>query len=66
MKESLSLMEDKNSVSIMIGSEGGFDKSEIEYLKEHSFISITLGKRILRCETAAIFALSALAYEIEK
>ena len=66
MKESLSLMEDKNSVSIMIGSEGGFDKSEIEYLKERSFISITLGKRILRCETAAIFSLSALAYEIEK
>ena len=59
-------MKDKKSVSMMIGSEGGFEKSEIDFLKEHSFISITLGKRILRCETAAIFALSALAYEIEK
>lgn len=47
-------------VCIIIGSEGGFSLSEVERAKEAGFILTGLGKRILRTETAPIFALSAL------
>jgi 16S rRNA (uracil1498-N3)-methyltransferase len=53
-------------VGVIIGSEGGFDDSEIEKVKalENARI-ISLGKRILRTETASITALSALMLYIE-
>ncbi len=53
-------------IGVMIGSEGGFDDGEIEKAKalENAKI-ISLGKRILRTETAAITALSALMLYIE-
>jgi 16S rRNA (uracil1498-N3)-methyltransferase len=54
------------SISILIGSEGGFDKKEIENLKKAGFKSVSLGKRILRTETAAVYALSVLGYYLEK
>ena len=62
---SLEIQKD-HSISIMIGPEGGFDESEIEMLNKMGFQSISLGKRILRCETAAIYALSVLSFELEK
>ena len=64
--ESFNLRNDIQSVSVMIGSEGGFDEDEILFLKTKGFETISLGKRILRCETAAIYALSVLAYKLEK
>ena len=54
------------SVSILIGSEGGFDPKEIETLLKQGFQTVSLGKRILRTETAAIYALSILGYGNEK
>ncbi len=54
------------SVSIIIGPEGGFDENEVSFLKELGFKSISLGKRILRCETAAVYALSVISYLLEK
>ena len=57
---------DANSVSIMIGPEGGFDIKEVELLKQIGFKLVSLGKRILRTETAAISALSVIGYLIEK
>ena len=55
-----------DSISVLIGPEGGLDKSEIELLVEkYGFKPISLGKRILRTETAAISALSVLGYLIE-
>lgn len=48
------------TVSLMIGSEGGFDMSEAEYAKNHGVQLATLGKRILRCETAPIAAITAI------
>ena len=54
------------SVSILIGSEGGFDPKEIESLIKQGFQTVSLGKRILRTETAAVYALSVLGYGIEK
>ena len=53
------------SVSIIIGPEGGFSEQEIEHLTKLGFIRTSLGKRILRAETAAIYALSVLGYLLE-
>lgn len=54
------------SVSVFIGPEGGFESTEIEYLKNIGFKSISLGKRILRTETAAVYALSVIGFLMEK
>ncbi len=54
------------SLCFFIGPEGGFSKKEIDYMTENNILSISLGKRILRTETAALVFLSVLLYEIEK
>lgn len=48
------------SVSIYIGSEGGFESDEVELLKSNGLVAATLGKRILRTQTAPVAALSAI------
>lgn len=48
------------SVCIIIGPEGGFTLEEIEFLKDNSVRTISLGNHILRAETAAITAVSQL------
>ncbi len=65
IKEALKSAKIQGDVSIIIGSEGGFSKKEAELLTSAGAISVGLGKRILRCETAPIFALSCIAYELE-
>lgn len=52
-------------VAVFIGPEGGIDESEVKFLKEKGFISCGLGKRILRTETAALYVLSSIGYEME-
>lgn len=65
--ENMILMNSKpKSVSIFIGPEGGFEENEIKFLNSLGIKSISLGKRILRCETAAVSALSILGYLLEK
>lgn len=49
-------IKDIEEISILIGPEGGFDESEIEFLKTLGCNIVTLGTRILRAETAAIVA----------
>ena len=51
---------------MIIGPEGGFSLKEAEYLKSLGFVPISLGNRIYRCETAAIFSLSVIAHILEK
>ena len=53
------------SVGVLIGPEGGFDRREVEACEEAGAKILTLGKRILRTETAAISMLSILMYELE-
>ncbi len=48
------------SIGLFIGSEGGFDKSEIDFLEDMNIKTISMGKRILRCETAPISAVSII------
>lgn len=50
----------KKNIDIIIGSEGGFEQAEAEKLEARGFIPVSLGKRILRCETAPIAAISVL------
>ena len=52
------------TVSVMIGPEGGFDSEEIRLAMESGITSVTLGKRILRTETAPIAVCSAILYEL--
>ncbi len=52
-------------VAIFIGPEGGFDQKELDYAIEHGCEIITLGKRILRTETAGMMLLSVLMYQLE-
>lgn len=53
------------TVSLMIGSEGGFSPSEAQQAVSEGMVSVGLGKRILRTETASSFVLSCLSYRFE-
>ena len=55
----------KPTVSIVIGSEGGFSEGEAEIAKKHGMLMAGLGKRILRTETVSTFVLGALVCEFE-
>lgn len=50
------------SISLLTGPEGGLEEREVEMAKEAGLHICTLGKRILRCETAPLCALSAVMY----
>ena len=54
-----------SSVTFLIGPEGGIAETEIQQLREAGFVSVSLGKRILRTETAGFAVLSAIRYEWE-
>ena len=45
---------------IVIGPEGGFDPNEVEWFNQNGYTTVSLGSTILRAETAALFALSAI------
>lgn len=53
------------SVGVFIGPEGGFEETEVEQAEERGAEPITLGKRILRTETAGLTTLSILMYHLE-
>lgn len=53
------------SIGIFIGPEGGFSEEEISFAKERGISSVTLGRRILRTETAGLVASVILLYELE-
>lgn len=57
-------LEGKN-IAVIVGPEGGFGQAELEMLKSKGAISTTLGKRVLRTETAGIYILSYLAERLE-
>ena len=51
-----------NTVSLITGPEGGLEPAEVEQARNRGVQVCTLGKRILRCETAPLCALSAVMY----
>ncbi len=63
--ETLSRIRNGMSIGIFIGSEGGFDDKEITLAKENGAEIISLGKRILRTETAAMTSVAMCMLHIE-
>ncbi len=59
-EKDVSEMEIKHSVTFVIGPEGGFEDKEYKQFISMGFRSLSLGKRILRAETAAIYMASVI------
>lgn len=64
LKSVLKSNDKAKNIGILIGPEGGLEKSEVEYLIKSGAKSVTLGKRILRTETAGHTVLTAVLYEL--
>lgn len=62
LKNVLENNKNAKSIAVVIGSEGGFSEKEAEAALRSGFSMCSLGTRILRCETAPLFALSSLIY----
>lgn len=65
IKDVLKSSSNITSIAVIVGSEGGFSPEEAALAKESGARSVTLGRRILRCETAPLYALAAISYEYE-
>ncbi len=59
-------VSENDRVLLVIGPEGGISPEEVDHLKESGFQAIRLGKRILRTETAALYALASISYHMEE
>lgn len=62
------LLENQNqnqnkNISILVGAEGGFEKEEVQAAQEMGIHILSLGERILRCETAPLAALAVIMYQ---
>lgn len=64
-KSAFDMIKPGTDAAVFIGPEGGFDISEIEYAVESGMIPISLGKRILRTETAGLAVMSIIMYHLE-
>ncbi len=64
-KEIISSLKPGKDVAIFIGPEGGFEETEVQAAMEGGIVPITLGKRILRTETAGMTVLSWIMYQLE-
>ncbi len=63
IKSILPKVNNSDTIIFVIGSEGGFDPSEEEYLLNNGFSAVSLGDNVLRTETASSFILSSVNYE---
>lgn len=63
IKKVLQDSKKRDTIIIVVGPEGGFTDSEINYLENSGFISTSLGKNILRAETVPLYVLSVINYE---
>lgn len=64
LREHLASLKPGTPIVVMIGPEGDFTPAEIGQARSAGFHPVSLGKIILRAETAAFFALSSIAYEL--
>jgi len=64
LREHLPGLKSGTPILVMVGPEGDFTPAEIGAARTAGFAPVSLGKIILRAETAAFFALSALSYEL--
>ena len=59
-------IKSEQTIAILIGPEGGFADHEVEIAIQRGYKKVSLGKRILRAETASFYALSVIANQLEK
>lgn len=64
LKEFLKGVDPKRKIGLVIGPEGGFSEDEVRFADENGIQSVSLGRRILRMETAAIVASALVFYEL--
>ncbi|MCH5180472.1 MAG: 16S rRNA (uracil(1498)-N(3))-methyltransferase [Erysipelotrichales bacterium] len=64
--DDLSNIKTRESITILVGAEGGFAPSEVDYANELGYKNVSLGKLILRSETAAIYFLSVLSFMLSR
>lgn len=65
-REILGGLKPSRDVAVFIGPEGGFAEEEIQYAMQEGIQPVTLGKRILRTETAGLAVLSIVMYHLEQ
>ena len=65
-REVVETVKDKKSLGIYIGPEGGFERGEVDAAVAQGIKPISLGKRILRTETAGMTLLSILMFMLEE
>jgi len=64
LKEILERPKERKKIFFVVGPEGGFSEGEVDEAKGSGFTPVTLGRRILRAETASLCLLSILQYEL--
>ena len=64
-REIIGSLQPGQKIAVFIGPEGGFEESEITEALESRVVPITLGKRILRTETAGLTVMSWIMYQLE-
>ncbi len=64
-REAIKGLRDVKSVAVFIGPEGGFEAAEVQEAMRVGAVPVSLGKRILRTETAGLAALSIIMFELE-
>lgn len=65
LKEVLNTLSTGDSLLVLIGPEGGFSAEEVAQAKQAGFVSVQLGPRILRTETASQYVLACVSYHFE-
>ena len=65
LKAALHAADSPASIAILIGPEGGLEESEVARLTANGAVCVSLGKRILRTETAGMAMLAQILYEVE-
>lgn len=65
-RERMENLPENADIAVFIGPEGGFDEKEIELAMQNGIEAITLGKRILRTETAGFTVMAWIMYQLEK
>lgn len=64
LKEVLKASRQNETIAVFIGPEGGIDPKEADFLIKNGFKCVSLGERILRCETAGLYTLACINYEL--
>lgn len=65
LKDVVTSLKAGQSLLLVVGCEGGLEQQEVSKLEAHGYRTCALGPRILRAESAGIYALAAISYEME-